>query len=568
MRKVIHFIICLPLLLPAQHTTINDLEFDKADTITRPYTPKLNTPYIFIASKFGSNEVQRHTSLDSIRGFMIRDIELVFSQYHKSDKFNQGKLNDERWQHLLKEYPSLFSSGVTHFRNICQSGEQTDSTARKLTHGFYIYFEDRSADAKRSSEITEISKMLEKMGINPADTVENEFHDEEKTSVAAPDKADVTLKDVKTRGVKFRKPMRTMDPHACRQPYYEGKIDGLNQLLAETIKLSRRQKRRHKKLNGTIRLRIDYNGEIKSAQVSTINEKFSRQLTKAVESMYAWNPAVRNGVTVKSDVRFKVRYAEGKIIVDGDVIVPRNLAKCGTASDDELFDFSSPKIRESMIPKVFEVPDKELLRQVIERNPLMDSLLVVVDLTGSMGPYIAQVLDLMSDLVVKNDPYVCCFSLFNDGNNKPDDKKQVGKTGGITILNDNVTLDKLGKAVIKTMRNGNGGDSPENDMEALLKGLADCNNCRDVLMVADNFATPRDMILLREIARPLHWILCGVEGEINVDYLKMVHDNRGFLHTNKSDVTNLHLMKDGDMITIDGFTYQYVRGKYKRVKIS
>jgi hypothetical protein len=209
------------------------------------------------------------------------------------------------------------------------------------------------------------------------------------------------------------------------------------------------------------------------------------------------------------------------------------------------------------------VDDHSIVKQVIKRNPALDSMLLVVDLTGSMGPYIAQVVELMADLVVNDKPHVSCISLFNDGDSKPDKAKQIGSTEGIIILKEEITLDELGKAILRSMKNGNGGDCMENNIEAVLKGMSRCKTCKDVLMIADNFATPRDGALISSVGRPIHWILCGVFDGINVHYLDLIRSNKGILHTSNSDVADLHLVKEGESRTIDGVTYHLRAGKFR-----
>jgi hypothetical protein len=173
----------------------------------------------------------------------------------------------------------------------------------------------------------------------------------------------------------------------------------------------------------------------------------------------------------------------------------------------------------------------------------------------------------MADLVVKDDPHVSCISLFNDGDSKDDRKKEIGRTDGIIILKNEISLERLGKAIIKSMKNGSGGDCMENNLEAVIKGVKACDDCRDIVMIADNFATPRDVSLVSELEQPVHWVLCGVFEDVNVHYLDLVRANKGFLHTSRSDVTDLHLMKENDVVNIDGYSYQLKRGKFMLMKI-
>ena len=530
-----------------------------SDTVRGAYQVKLNEPYIFIASSFGSEKIENSQRLDSVSGFYISEIVLVYSAYRKADLFDQASLNNARWEHLGSTYPSLFLNGPTRFANVCQQGQLSDTAARQLKHGFYIYFRNRSDSAKRNLEITELSRMMLAMGIDTSESAREEPLAKEK---------EISINPESRKHPKFKKPLRAKDPKACRQAFYGTGIEDLELFFKEKIRLTARQKRKPRKLLAEVRLRLDYNGFIKSAYILCADKKLIDQVRVALSDMNVWNPAVKNGLTVKSDVKFNLHMlGDGTIGLQGGITVPRSLANCGTAPDSELFDFSAMEKKAASMPTVFEVPDKAILREVIERNPALDSLLLVVDLTGSMGPYIAQVLDLMEELVVNDNPHVSCISLFNDGDSKADRKKEIGKTGGIITLSSGITLESLGKAILKSMKRGSGGDCMENNLEAIIKGWDACHDCRDIVMIADNFATPRDVSLVGELKQPVHWVICGVNEDINLNYLDLVRANKGFLHTSTSDVTNLHLVKENGIIEIDGYSYQLRRGKFMLMKL-
>jgi hypothetical protein len=567
-KRFIWLIVFSPLYFFAQTHQFSELSFKSTDSIKGTYHADKLKKFIYVTSKFGSDEVKQLNQLDSISSFFISKIVLVYSEFHKAEKFNQAHLNLNRWQNLYKTYPSFFNTGLTSYQNVCQYGIKTDSVAKKLTHGFYVYYENRSDPVVRKREINEIHRLLEKLGVNANDTaeVESATSSEVKKTEDSVSTESIAINPSKSKKSKFKKPMRAKDPRACRQPFYQtGKTD-LSDFFKENIQLTEKQlrKRNRKKLEAEIRLQLEYNGAIRYADISSTDQKLIAEIGKVLSLMGVWNPAVKNGITIKSEVKFKIKCTDAdKMELLGEVYVPKTLAKCAFTPDEELFDFSPKKVIEKVIPEVFEVDDAQLLRNVIERNPALDSLLVVLDLTGSMGPYIAQVLDLMSELVVKNNPCVTCVSLFNDGNLLPDKDKKIGATGGIIILSKDVNLDNLGKSIMKSMRRGDGGDCPENNLEAVLTGEQKCQSYKDILLIADNWASPRDGGLVVKLSRPVHWVLCGVEAEINCDYLDLVRENKGVLHTNKSDVLNLHLMKENERISIDGVNYKLVRNRFR-----
>ena len=112
------------------------------------------------------------------------------------------------------------------------------------------------------------------------------------------------------------------------------------------------------------------------------------------------------------------------------------------------------------------------------------------------------------------------------------------------------------------MSNGNGGNIPENNIEALLKGSKACSNCSSVIMIADNASAVSDMVLLNQLNKPVHIILCGVHDAINTDYLNIARSTGGSVHTAADDLQQLIDLKEGEKIIIRGKTYKIVNGKF------
>ncbi len=185
--------------------------------------------------------------------------------------------------------------------------------------------------------------------------------------------------------------------------------------------------------------------------------------------------------------------------------------------------------------------------------------LVVMDITASMAPYVAQMMGWFYRHAA--DGKLRHFTFFNDGDANPDGA--VGKTGGVYhIKADNFNAIKDG--VQQAMQRGGGGNAPENDIEALIKGIKACPECGDVVLIADNWAPIRDKSLsasLGLLKKPIHIILCGVDWGINAEYLELARDTGGSVHLIDSDITDLTALKEGGNITIRGVEYLYKGGK-------
>lgn len=131
-----------------------------------------------------------------------------------------------------------------------------------------------------------------------------------------------------------------------------------------------------------------------------------------------------------------------------------------------------------------------------------DSLLVVIDITGSMGASIAQVLKWLNTI---DQSRIKGIVLFNDGDNKKDNKKRIGKTGGVYPCN---SFSELRPILIRAMKRGSGGDPSENDMEAVVFAEQKFG-IGNVILVADNLAHPRDLPLVDQVDSPIHILICN-----------------------------------------------------------
>lgn len=224
---------------------------------------------------------------------------------------------------------------------------------------------------------------------------------------------------------------------------------------------------------------------------------------------------------------------------------------------DSLYVYLKPAA-DSIISTRLKAPEDSTVLKVFDRMH-WNNMLVVTDVTASMYPYIGQ---LMLWLKLHEDERrIKQFVFFNDGDDADDDKKITGHTGGIYSTSSSV-LEVVEELAFKAMSNGNGGNIPENNIEALLKGQAACTSCDAVVMIVDNASPVSDMVLLKELHLPVHIILCGVHGNINTDHLAIAKATRGTVHTAEEDIQQLVNLKEGDSITVNGKKYLIKNGKF------
>ena len=147
--------------------------------------------------------------------------------------------------------------------------------------------------------------------------------------------------------------------------------------------------------------------------------------------------------------------------------------------------------------------------KVMNRNKWQD-VAIVNDFTGSMSPYIAEVLVWHALNLETKISRISGYTFFNDGNATPDYKKVVGKTGGI-YNTASQNLDSVLNTAVRTIENGGGGDVEENNVEALIEAQKKYPKAKSLVMVADNWANMRDTALIGEVKLPVKVVLCGAQ---------------------------------------------------------
>ena len=234
-----------------------------------------------------------------------------------------------------------------------------------------------------------------------------------------------------------------------------------------------------------------------------------------------------------------------------------------------VFNFEEEYVSEEItyIKKIVSQSNEEKIDSTVlnifERNDWSE-MLITVDLTGSMSPYIAQV--LLWFKLNNIDDKVKYFMFFNDGDDTPNDEKKVGKTGGLYQARANKYKD-IESLAFETMRNGNGGDGEENDIEALYFGIQNCPDCKDIILIADNNSPVRDWRMMELIKKPVRVILCGTDDyPINPQYLNLAKITKGSIHTIEQDLVDLVNLNEGETIEIDGDEYIIYEGNFVRVR--
>lgn len=212
---------------------------------------------------------------------------------------------------------------------------------------------------------------------------------------------------------------------------------------------------------------------------------------------------------------------------------------------------SSPTMIKKDILDKMKTPNDSLILNVFSRNPLWSKELIVADFTGSMSPYY---IDLLAWFCLQNYKEKTTFAFFNDGDGKADDLKTLGSTGGVHQFRTN-NIDTIAKYVYETIKAGDGGDVPENDIEAILKALDQNPTVKELILIADNWSDMKDYNLRGRVTKPVHILLCGTDYGINLQYLNLAMETKGSVHTLNQDLDNLYKLNEGSTFTLNGQSF-------------
>lgn len=513
MKTLLLALLFLPTLVFAQQAKEDYIIKHIRPLVVNTYTPDKSVEYVLVRSDFSENSIEEV----KITGRKILRIDLVYTSYHEFEDFDQDKLNRKRLTSLFLNNPEIKKNNLIKWRLVEQRGCAGREECAGLFHGFVIYLEKNYTKEDMIAEMDSLNAGL----LDMEETAEG-------------------LDTLKT----YRQVFVT-----CKYP--SSRYD--SRTLVKKIKNKEICTAKYK---GTIKVKytVDARGIVSNVDILTSGYPDEAELEKYLKNISRWekfltegkaNPFVCYGeikfpLNSKSISYTSYEYPEAvrKKYTDSSATRPCN---CWTT------DTSYLEIYKRLPSKVFS--------KAIIRNPTWKPQLIVVDVTGSMSPYTKEVLTWVMLKSLKDS---CHFVFFNDGDTKPDQSKVIGNTGG---LYHTYSMDyaEIKTTAIRAMYNGGGGDCPENNFEALLYGKEICPDCGDVMMVADNYAYPRDERLLKAYKGKLKIILCGTEYGINEKYLNLARKYHFTIHTMNSDLNELYKMKDGEMIKIDGITYKITK---------
>lgn len=482
---------------------------------------------IFLETAFNNAVFTDKALLNSVKDKVILKIELIYTTYRKSETFDQHGLSRKRLENLFSAAPNSLDQSGIEWVLIAQTGCKSAEEGSSFFHGFVITYRDLPDAVSTKVE----SNFLREVAAGKIKSYAYDTYLKKETEKLERD------------SVEDAEPVITLPefPHS-----EQARINYFSKYLHFPAESSKPAK-------VDVQFIISKEGKITKIIFpnSAGPSPYKDEVSEFIKNMPDWTPGTLNGKPTECMVQFSVDF------MSRGSVVPSPLEVFATEVPPKL----KPKLPAYDYNAIKPAPSSNQVSKSLTKVDWSKATLVC-DVTGSMAPYNAQVIEFISNQLKNKLQSPKQFVFFNDGDNRKDKTKKVGETGGIYALTSG-SLDSVSEQMIFTMSKGSGGDLQENNVEALMKALEKYPKTEKLILIADNFASPRDMSLVRNIGIPVHVVVCG-GSVLNEDYLDLAYQTKGSLSFNGIDYTDFHTFEDGSTMHIGKMTYVLKKGHFVR----
>lgn len=493
------------------------------------YTPQKATNTLIFPAEFNAVQFENAADLATLTNKVIIKIELVFTTFKKNETFDQHALNKKRLHYLFEKVPNIAAQQAIEWSLIGQTACKTVEEGRDFFHGILIKYKELPTPA---------SSLIEQQFIKAA-LYENVPYYAYETYLKKEGEKVV----IDTSGaIELKK-----EPVFIAPNFVQGERERIA-YFNRNLKFPGAATPKDFRVEVTFE--VDKDGKIAHIQFpnSSLSSEYEREILRFVRAMPDWKPATYDEKRIPSKVSFTVDYlARGSIIPSAINAEPILIV---LPKPTPPFDYS--KIRPNS--------SSQQIGGMLEKLNYEKTILVC-DVTGSMAPYNAQVMQFLAKKYEAKDSSIRQIIYFNDGNNRPDKSKKTGQVGGIYVTQP-ANLKQAVDQLLLAMQAGSGGDLEENVVEALLVAQTSCPDCKTLTLIADNNAHPRDMILANKLNKPIQIILCASGNVLNESYLNLAYKTNGSVLFNGKKISNLQAFEEGGTVQVGLITYVLVNGKF------
>lgn len=494
------------------------------------YNFKEKEDIVAYATIFNSANFEDPVKIKELNNKVIIRIELIYTTYSEKADFDQHGLNKKRLKTLFTLAPNTFKQPGIDWKLMAQTGCKSPNEGKDYFHGVLITFRDDVSAVKAAMEQAYMRDVFE-------GKVPSHAYKEYMTREAKYYSTDSTGKVIVSK-----------EPKTIL-PQFPG---------GERVRIDYFTKNLKQPSGGTspeivrVNFIVDKNGKVgKIGFPRGQDSPYAQEVKRFIQSMPDWKPGKLDGKETDCMVSMSIDFnGRGSIIPSPLEIYAANTAEY--AKKEKEFDYMAVAAKSASKTVSYALGKVEY-----------PSAVIVCDVTGSMAPYTAQMLEFISKAILDKDTSFLGVVVFNDGDNRSDKSKSVGKTGGVYEAS-TTNSEEVFETIMKGMTKGCGGDLPENNLEAVLQAEKSFPNCKSIVMIADNIATPRDMSLLSKVTTPIHVIVCGNTPELNEVYLDIAYQTKGSVFFNNQTIKDIHLFEEGGSVAVGKYMYVLVKGKFKQ----
>lgn len=517
----------------AQATSTAEIEriIKTTPRVITKYTVPQKNATIALSTAFNNAQFNDIALVQSLKNKVILRVELVYTTYHKSETFDQHGLNKKRLQALFNAAPNTMNQAGIEWILIAQTGCASPEDGPNYFHGLVITYRELPSPLLTSIETQFLRDAM--AGKVPAFAYETYVKNEKEKAV------------VDSTGSEHL----TVEP-VIQLPQFPGGERARIDYFTRNIHFPANAETSPTQVK--VQFIVDKDGKVSNVRFPDLysSSPYHAEVLRFVQNMPIWIPGSINNKRTDCMVQFAVDFtSRGSVLPSPLEIYAVDTPPTPSAKG---VDYSKLK------PNGSFKSIAETLTQYHWNNTVL-----VCDVTGSMAPYNVQVMDYLKANFTKKDTSFRAVVFFNDGDGKKDKLKKNGAVGGVYVRHP-ASFDQAFESLIEVMNLGGGGDLPENNIEALLAAEKECPNCVATVMIADNYADPRDMELASQLTKPVWIIVCGTSPILNEKYLNLARTTKGKVYFNNREYKGLHEFEDGATVQVGKETFVLKGGRFFR----
>jgi len=513
-------------ILKIPRTQIAKLDMPESNSVT--YLPS-----IFSESKF-----QNNSTISNLQNATVIKVYYVYTLYKLSPDFNQLALDRKRFNWLNANFPSMISDPFIQWEIIEQTGCSDFTQGDSYFHGFVVVHRPFSTEEHRLAEIDQLTKFLD----NPTEIFVETLLDPIASQVG---KTSMTS----DAGSSSTTTISTTTLKESPAKFAEGEY-ALLTFLQENLKNTPEIGLQRTDVWVDVKFTVKADGSVDSLVfIGDYTKAVREEVEYAIDTMPNWKPAIQNGKPVESTVSLQIR-----VSYSGELkgMYTRDRQKPGFRDETKII----PELKDDSEFNLMTTPEAINVKSTavykgLEIISAQKKIALVMDVTGSMTTHIASMMHWVR--THSATATFTSYTFFNDGDGKTTKNKKIGETGGIYMTKSLAEADKIIK---ETMMKGNGGEAPENDMEAVRYAFTEDLDADAVLLIGDNYSEVRDINLLNEIKKPVHVLLCAAPKFVRCEYLKIAKQTGGTFILN-GEIIELASIVKGETRIIQGVEYFY-----------